>query len=80
MKELYKKFKKLTGFSYQDVADKVGVDKQHIHDSMGNYSMLYKTSMATVMNYCIDDKIDELENHIKSLKELKKEVMIQSLK
>lgn len=79
MRELYKKFKNLTGFNYQDMADKVGVSKQHIHASMRNHSMLYKTSMAAVMNCCIDDKIDELEEHIASLKELKKEVMKQAV-
>lgn len=79
MRELYRKFKNLTGFSYQDMADKVGVSKQHIHASMGNRSMLYKTSMAAVMNCCIDDKIDELEKHIASLKEFKKEVIKQAV-
>lgn len=79
MRELYGRFKNLTGLNYQDMADKVGVSKQHIHASMRNYSMLYKTSMAAVMNYCIDDKIDELEKHIVSLKEFKKEVMKQAV-
>ncbi|NFO70783.1 hypothetical protein FDC51_11585 [Clostridium botulinum] len=79
MRKLYRKFKNLTGFNYQDMADKVGVSKQHIHTSMGNRSMLYKTSMAAVMNCCIDDKIEELEKHIAELKVFKKEILQKAL-
>jgi DNA-binding XRE family transcriptional regulator len=79
MKELYKKFKELTGFNYQDMADKVGVTKQHIHKCLDNQSMIYRTSVAAVMNFCIDDKIEELEKHITELKGLKKEVMHEAL-
>ncbi|WP_061316895.1 hypothetical protein [Clostridium botulinum] len=79
MKGIYKKFKGLTGFNYQYMADKVGVSKQHIHASMGNYSMLYKTSMAAIMSCCIDDKINELERNIEELKILKKEIIKQAV-
>lgn len=80
MRELYKKFKKLTGFTFQDMANKVGTTRQHIHKCLDNQSMIYRTSAAAVMNYCIDDKIEELEKHIAELKGLKKEVMQEALK
>ncbi|MDU7251346.1 MAG: hypothetical protein E6274_03245 [Clostridium sp.] len=79
MRELYRKFKNLTGFNYQYMADKVGVSKQHIHASMSNYSMLYKTSMAAIMSCCIDDKINDLERNIEELKIFKKEVIKQAV-
>ncbi|MGO5075212.1 hypothetical protein ACTQ4K_14950 [Clostridium sporogenes] len=79
MKGIYKKFKNLTGFNYQYMADKVGVSKQHIHASMAKYSMLYKTSMAAIMSCCIDDKINELERNIEELKIFKKEIIKQAV-
>jgi len=80
MRDLYKKVKELTGFNYQDMADKVGVSKQHINQSFENQSMIYRTSVATIINLCIDDKVTELEKHIEELRTFKKEVMLDSIK
>lgn len=80
MNQLYKKFKNLTGFNYRNMADKVGVTRQYIQNSILHCSMVYKTSMAAIMNSCIDDKIGELEKHILNLNQLKKEIITESFK
>ena len=79
MENLYKRFKGLTGFNAQNMADKVGVSRQHIHASMGNYSITYRTSVAAIMSVCIGDKINELEKNIEELKEFRKEVLLDSI-
>jgi len=79
VRDLYKKAKELTGFNYQDMADKVGVSKQHINQSFENQSMIYRTSVATIIGLCVDDKVAGLEKHIEELKAFKKDVMLKSI-
>lgn len=80
MKKLFKKLKELTGFSYQDIADKVGVSKQHIYKILENHSLVYKTSAATILNLCIDNKIIDLERQVENLKLLKDEILQEAFK
>lgn len=71
---IWKMFKDLTGYNNQDMADKFGISRQRVHEMKRNYSLLYMTSSAYMMNCMIDDKIQELEHNIEILKSFKSNI------
>jgi len=76
MKEVWKKFKKLTGYNAQDVSDMVHVSRQHIsylttRDSAG---ITNKSAMCLWMDMMTDKKINSLSSDIEQLKQLKLEL------
>ncbi len=76
MKQLVTKFKLLTGYNGQDIANVINVSRQHIsyvtgHDNAG---ITNKSAISFWINVFIDKKIAELENSISDLKQLKSDV------
>jgi hypothetical protein len=74
MNELYKLFKKLTGFNGQDIATKYDVSRQHVSAAMQNFSITYKSCTAYWMNEMIDEKINELIKQVEELEYLKEKI------
>jgi orotate phosphoribosyltransferase-like protein len=73
VKELWKKFKLLTGYNGQDAADAVNISRQHISylTVRDNAAITNKSAISFWMDIFIDRKIAELENKISALKQLK---------
>lgn len=79
MGELTGRFKALTGYKITDMAAKANVSKQHVSASLKNRSLTYKTSVAYLLTIMIDEKIQELEELIDKLIELKKDIKGKAL-
>lgn len=79
MANLVWKFKEITGFKMADIARVAGVSRQAISSMCANQSMVYKTSVAFLLNRMIDKKIDELTNRINQLQDLKKQIIASAL-
>jgi transcriptional regulator with XRE-family HTH domain len=77
---LYSRFKELTGYSQSDIAAKFKLTRQYISQIKQNYSGLFKTSFAFMLNIMIDQKIKDLKAHISSLEQLQEEIKSDALK
>lgn len=73
MRELWKKFKHLTGYKGQDIADMTNTSRQHISylTVRENAGITHRSAVALWMDILIDRKIEDLENEIANLKQLK---------
>lgn len=71
MKDLVKEFKELTGLKLTEVAEMFGMTKQFLDQTLNNYSFTYTNSAKYILASAVDSKIEELENKVSELKELK---------
>ncbi len=74
MKSLYKRFKELTGFSYTDMAERLGVTRQAIDHMLRNYSITHINASKWLLTQMIDEAIERERKQISELEELKKQV------
>lgn len=74
MKELFKRFKELTGVKYTELAESLGVTKQAVDKSMNNYSITHVNANKWLLTQYIDKSIEEHRQQINELERLKKEV------
>jgi hypothetical protein len=76
MVELWKRFKALTGYRGQDVANMTNVSRQHISYLTvreGN-GVTNKSAVCYWMEIMIDKKLDSLKNEISQLDRLKVDI------
>lgn len=74
MKDLVKEFKELTGLKLTEVAEMFGMTKQFLDQTLKNYSFTYTNSAKYILASAVDSKIEELENKVSELKELKMKI------
>ena len=74
MREIYKKFKNLTGFSYSDIASRLGVTKQAVEQTLRNYSITHKNANKWILTEMINESIESHNAKICELKELQEEI------
>ncbi len=69
-KDLFNKFKELTGYTQTEIAEQFGMTRQNVSLMKRNYGFAAKTSFAFMLNLMIDQKIKELALQIFNLEEL----------
>lgn len=74
VKNLYRKFKELTGLSYSDLGERLGVTKQNVEYSLRNHSITYINANKWAMTQAIDEAIEVHKKQISELEALKREV------
>lgn len=74
MKDMYKRFKKLTSFSYADIAKRLGVSRQAVEKMLSNYSITYINANKWILTKMIDESIDKHQEEIKQLQALRREI------
>ena len=68
MRELYKELKELTGFSYGDVGEYLGISRQRVSEMAKNYSTTHRLANQQILYQMSDCKIDELQEQIEEIK------------
>lgn len=71
IKYLWDEFKRLTEYNSQDVANKFKISRQRVHEMKQNYSLLYRTSFAYMLDSMIDDRIKQINYQLEDLNSLK---------
>ena len=66
-KELVSEFKRLTSYNNEDVAEKFGVSRQFIHQTLNNHTLTHKASSAFFLNAMIGEKISSLKKQVQDL-------------
>ncbi|ADZ82535.1 hypothetical protein [Cellulosilyticum lentocellum] len=74
MKELFKRFKQLTGIKYTELAEVLGVTKQAVDKSMNNYSITHVNANKWLLTQKIDEAIEDHSKQILELEKLKQEI------
>lgn len=76
MKTLWKRFKSLTGYNGQDIADMTNTSRQHISylTSREDTSITHRSAVVFWMDILINRKIESLESEIKELQQLKNDL------
>lgn len=75
MKDLYEKFKQLTGVSNIGISNVLGCTRQNVSLMFNAKTKVSKAALAFAMNEIINDRIGALEQNIKKLKELKESIV-----
>lgn len=80
MKDIWERFKELTGYNQVDVANNFGVARAYISKEINNTSFTHKSAVAFWICAMLDRKIEELENNISEMKRLRSDIYRNTIK
>lgn len=80
MKDIYQKFKELTGVSSIGIANVLGCTRQNVSMMFKSNAKTGRAALAFAMNEIIKERIELFEQKIEKLKELQEDIILECKK